>query len=251
MNTIRSLFLILVTGGVFLTSCKKGFLELRPYNQIAADVAITSEPDMQAALYGAYARFRDVDLFGRTLPLAGDLIADNVYIATVNSNRYLVEFNYTFLNTYGNGLATWTDAYDGILRLNNIINAELPASANVNQMKGEAFTLRAIMYFYLVNLWGKQYTVDPNAEGVPVVLTYEPNLKPARKKVTEVYQQIEADLAEAFNLLTVTKNSSYITKYVAKAMQAKVALFKGDWNAAKTAALDVVNNGGYSLHCFH
>jgi hypothetical protein len=247
MNTIRSFFLMLVTAGMFLTSCKKDFLELRPYNQIAADVAITSEADMQAALNGAYAQLRDVDLFGRTLPLAGDLIADNVYIATVNSNRYLVEFNYTFLNTYGNGLATWTDAYDNILRVNNIINAGLPASANVSQMKGEALTLRAILYFYLVNLWGKQYTADPNAEGVPVVLIYNPTLKPARKKVSEVYQQIDTDLAEAFGLMTATKNSSYITKYAAKAMQAKVALFKGDWNAAKTAALEVVNSGGYTL----
>jgi starch-binding outer membrane protein, SusD/RagB family len=73
-------------------------------------------------------------------------------------------------------------------------------------------------------------------------------LKPSRAKVSEVYAQIDADLSAAFsNMSSTTKNSSYASKYVARALQARVALFKGDWNAAKTAALDVVNNGGYSL----
>ena len=48
-------------------------------------------------------------------------------------------------------------------------------------------------------------------------------------------------------MTNTAKNSSYVTKYAAKAMQARLALFKGDWNGAKAAALDVVNNGGFTL----
>ena len=63
-----------------------------------------------------------------------------------------------------------------------------------------------------------------------------------------MYTQIEKDLTDAFGLMTnTTKNSSYVTKYVAKALLSRVELFKGNWDAAKTAALDVVNNGGYTL----
>lgn len=108
--------------------------------------------------------------------------------------------------------------------------------------------IRALMYFNLVNWYAKQYTVDPASEGVPLILTYDPYVKPARSTVTEVYQQIDKDLADAFTLVTsTTKNSSYVTKYAVRAMQARVALFKGDWTAARNFALEVVQNGGYTL----
>jgi hypothetical protein len=244
----NKLFLALMSVLVFTASCKKKFLDLEPYNQIPINQAINTEADLQGALNGAYSTLRSANLHGRTIPLVGDLMADNVYIATVNSNRYIGEFNYVFTNTFAQSLATFTDAYAGIQRVNTVIATSLPASANVNQIRGEALALRAILYFELVKLFGKPYTVDPNSLAVPLVLVFDPSLKPARNTVSEVYQQIEADLTEAFTLITnTTKNSSYITKYVVKALQAKVAFYKGDYNAAKTAALDVVSNGGYSL----
>jgi starch-binding outer membrane protein, SusD/RagB family len=243
---IVSLFLtfsiVLVTS-----SCKKEFLDLEPYNQIPLGDIITNEGDMQAAVNGTYAQLRDIDLFGRTVPLLGDLLSDNAYISTVNSNRYLAEFTYSYINTHGNAQNTWNDGYNAILRANNVINANLPATPVSNQLKGEALTLRALMYFTLVNIFAKPYTVDANAEGIPIIVKFDAKLKPARAKVNEVYAQIEKDLNDAFGLMTQTTNSSYITKFVAKALLAKVAMFKGDWNAAKTAALDVVTNGGYTL----
>jgi hypothetical protein len=248
MKKLKNIGLILGVSVMSLSSCKKDFLELLPYNQIALDVAITNESDMQTALNGAYASLRDADLFGRTLLLDGDLMADNVAIAVNNSNRYLGDYNYSYTVTFGNALSTWSDAYNTILRVNNIINANVAGTDVSNQLRGEALTLRAIMYFYLVNYFAKPYTVDPNSPGVPIVLQYNPSLRPSRNTVEEVYTRMLTDLTEAFGLMTnTTKNSSYVTKYVARAFQAKVLLFKGDWEGAKTAALDVVNNGGYSL----
>lgn len=247
MKKLKNIGLILGIGAITFSSCKKDFLELLPYNQIAFDVAITNESDMQTALNGAYASLRDADLFGRTLLLDGDLMADNVAIAINNSNRYLGDYNYSYTVTFGNALNTWSDAYNTILRVNNIINANV-SGAGASQLRGEALTLRAIMYFYLVNYFAKPYTVAPASPGVPIVLQYNPSLRPARSTVAEVYTRMETDLNEAFTLMTnTTKNSSYITKYVARAFLAKVLLFKGDWEGAKTAALDVVNNGGYTL----
>ena len=229
------------------SSCKKKFLDLFPYDQVAQDKAIIDEAGMQAAVNGLYAQLRNTSLYGRSLPLYGDIIADNVFISTQNSNRYIAEFNYTYTNTNADMLGTWGEAYKAILRANNIINASVAPSANANQLKGEALTMRAIMYFNLINWFAKQYVVDPNGEGVPLVLSYDPFVKPGRAKVSEVYAQIDKDLGDALGLLTASKNSSYVIKYVVRALQSRVALFKGDWNAAKTAALDVVNNGGYTL----
>lgn len=242
--------LILAAMAIVLlaSSCKKDFLDLEPYNQIPINQAISTESDLQAALNGVYSSFRSANIHGRTIPLIGDLMADNVYIATVNSNRYIGEFNYAFTSNFGQSLTTLTDGYVAIQRANNVINSSLPASATVNQIRGEALALRAFTFFEMVKIFGKAYTVDASGLGVPLVLEYNPSDKPERNTVSEVYQQIDADLAEAFNLVTnTTKNSSYVTKYVVRALQAKIAFYKGDYATAKTAALDVVNNGGYIL----
>lgn len=243
---------------ISIVSCKKSFLDLDPYDQVPVEESITNETEMATALNGAYNSLHtdhrsDPDndgsnLFDRTLPLIGDLLADNVAIVIDNSNRYVEVMNYSYLNTNQWAEGTWAAAYSTILSLNNIINAQIPATTTSSQLKGEALTLRALMYFYLVRLYAKPYTVSPDAPGVPLIVTYDPAAKPARSKVSEVYVQIEKDLSDAFGLMTNTsKNSSYITKYVARAVEAKVALTKGDWAAAKAAAQDVVDHGGYSL----
>lgn len=247
---------IIFTSVILMTavSCKKSFLNLEPYDQVPIESSITNETEMSTALNGAYNSLHTdkngdlSNLFDRTLPLIGDLMADNVALVIDNSNRYVEVFNYSYLNTNSWSHDTWAAAYSSILSLNNIINANIPATANSSQMKGEAMTLRALVYFYLVRLYAKPYTVDPNAAGVPLVLTYDPTAKPARSKVSDVYTQIEKDLSDAFGMMTNTsRNSSYVTKYVARALEAKVALTKGDWATAKTAAQDVVDHGGYSL----
>ena len=249
MKKMKKLLIVLPAAMmIFIISCKKDFLDLSPYDQVPTDQAITDEAGMQAAANGMYAQLRSVNLYGRSLPLYGDIMADNAFISTQNSNRYLAQLNYTYISSNADIQGTWGSAYNGILRANNIINSNVPSTANSNQLKGEALTVRALMYFNLINFFAKQYTVDPNAPGVPLVLTYNPMLKPSRNTVTEVYTQMDKDLTDAFGLMTsTTKNSSYVLKYVARAIQARVALFKGDWNAAKTLALDVVTNGGYTL----
>lgn len=241
--------ILTISAGVLLlfTSCKKDYLDLTPYDQVPQDDAIIDEAGMQAALNGLYSNLRSANLYGRSSPLYGDLMADNVFISTTNSNRYLAEFNFTFISTNANSRDTWGTAYNAILRANNIINSSL-TSPNSPQLKGEALMMRALMYLNLITWFAKPYTVDPASDGVPIVLTYDAFAKPARAKVSEVYAQIDADLAAAFSQMTnTTKNSSYVTKYAARALQARVALFKGDWANAKTIAQDVVTNGGYTL----
>ncbi|HEX6179817.1 MAG TPA: RagB/SusD family nutrient uptake outer membrane protein [Chitinophagaceae bacterium] len=232
---------------VFSTACKKEFLERTASNQLPAESSITSEGGMRDAINGLYASLRTANLYGRSVPLLGDLLADNTVLHATNSNRYTAENQYTFIATSGTALGIWTDAYSTILAANNIINSSVTSNANVDNFKGEAYALRALMYFELVRFFATPYTVSPDAEGVPIVLTYDIDLKPSRKKVSEVYAQVIADFNQAFMLITQAKNSSYINKYAVKALLARVYQHMGDWTNARTAALDVVTNGGYVL----
>lgn len=190
---------------------------------------------------------RAVDLYGRTVPVLGDIMADNSFQHAVNTNRYTLYNNYTFNTTDGNVLGLWSSAYSAILRANMVINAGLASSPNVDQYRGEAYALRALNYFTLIRYFARPYTDNPGGMGVPIVLNYDPKSKPARNTTAEVYAQIIADLNAAYTLMTKFTNSSQFSKYAAKGLQAKVYLTMGDMTNAKAAALDVINNGGFSL----
>lgn len=242
--------LLVIVLLVTASSCKKTFIELNSPTSLTPDQALGTEADLQVALRGAYAGLRGVDFYGRSMPIWGDIMADNAYQSALNTNRY------TFFNDYsdtkgatagdGNVSGLWASAYSVILRANNIINTTVASNANVDQYRGEAYAIRALAYFALVRHFAKPYSDDPAALGVPIVTTYNPDLKPARNKVSEVYALMVDDLNKAYTLMTKYTNSSQFSKYAAKALQAKVYLNMGDKTNAKTAALDVINNGGFT-----
>jgi starch-binding outer membrane protein, SusD/RagB family len=230
-----------------ISSCKKDFLDKDPYGGLPTNAAITNADDMETALNGAYATLRSPNLYGRTIPLFGDLFADNVYISTTNSNRYLDFFQVNMTVNNGNARGIWETAYNIILDANNIINSEVTGTPQTDELRGEALALRALMYFELVKHFSKPYTVDPNALGVPLILTYDPFVKPQRNTVAEVYTQIETDLEQAIQLMTLPRSSAYFSTYAAEALLARMYQFKGEWDNALTTAEDVINNSGYTL----
>jgi hypothetical protein len=241
------IFLMLLVVVVTFASCSKTYLDRLPPTSLTPSTAFLSETDMASALRGAYAGLRNVDYYGRSFLVFGDLIADNAYVALSNTGRY-TQFNLLLYNSSdGNVTGFWNAAYAVILRCNNIINAPLTGTANINEYRGEAYAIRALCYFDLVRYFAKPYTDDPTALGVPIVLTYDAFLKPGRNTVKEVYTLINNDLTQAFTLMTLYTNSTQFSKYAARGLQAKVYLTQGDNANAKTAALDVINNGGFSL----
>jgi len=239
---------MIVTTVLFLSlaSCEKSFLELQPPTSLTPEFALATEADLQVALRGAYAGLKNTALYGRSLPVLGDIMADNTYQSTLNTNRY-TSFNlYNYLVTDGDVAGLWNASYTVILRANNIINSPIADNANIQQIKGEAYAIRALAYFNLVRYFASPYTVDPSKLGVPVITTYQADLKPERAKIADVYGLINKDLDKAYTLMTKFTNSSQFSKYSAKALQAKVYLTMGDKTNAKTAALDVITNSGFT-----
>ncbi|HEY8927614.1 MAG TPA: RagB/SusD family nutrient uptake outer membrane protein [Mucilaginibacter sp.] len=254
---MKKLYIYMLAATVVMASCKKDFLDQKPPAALPVGESIKTATDLNEAVNGMYASMSAVNFFGRDVPVLGDLLADNIYISYNNSGRYQSENNYTFTATNGEANDIFSQGYFSILQANRIIAANVPTSNDVKQLKGEAYAARAICYLTLINLFAKPYTVDPNADGVPLVTApTTPSTafaKPARAKVSEVYAKIISDLDSAFMLMPEAgtslhnTNSYYIAKHAVKAIEARAYLYKGDYENAKAAALDVVNNGGYTL----
>ncbi len=229
----------------FLSSCKDSFLELSPYTQVPNEVAVSTEADLLVALRGTYAQLRSANLFGRTIPVIGDLGADNVFLSSRNSGRYFAFDQYVITTANADYEGYWNNAYTAILRANNIIDAKLTENANVNQIKGEAYALRGLLYFNLLRSFSK--SGEPATEGVPIVLHYDPTLKPKRNTVQEVYAQIQSDLDKAYTSMTDYTGSARFSKFAARALAAKVSFYQGDYEKAFTYATEVINSSGFTL----
>ena len=247
MKLKTKIFSIPLVGILILASCSKDTLNLNPNNAVALSSAIKTESDLLVALVGAYSSIRNTNLYGRTLPVKGDLMADNTYVTTSNSGRYITMNNYAFNNGDGDAGGVWSSAYVAINNANTVINSGLTGTANINQYIGEALAIRALMHFELVRNFALPFTVNSSSPGIPYVTTYNSGALPSRPTVASDYTQIIADLEKAYSLLTVYRGTGYFSKYAARALEARVYQSMGDWANAKLTALDVVTNSGFTL----
>ena len=88
-----------------------------------------TENDMADAVNGMYSAMTPATLFGRDIPVLGDLMADNIYVSIVNSGRYLAENNYSFVSTNGEAADIYSQGYYVILQANRIIAAQIKTTS--------------------------------------------------------------------------------------------------------------------------
>jgi len=247
--------IMLIAGMISLgtfTSCKDEFLDESPSTSNNAEEALLTDNDVLSAIRGAYAGLASENLYGTFLPIMGDMLADNLYVATSNSGYFGGFSSYNFLNNNADITGIWSGAYDVINRTNSIINSTptITDEADVNQYKGEAYAIRALMYFELVRHFARPYneTADASHLGVPLVLTaYDYNALPARSTVAQVYTQILSDLDKAYTMMTLEPGATRFSKYAARALAAEVNLYKGDNALALQYAEEVITDSGVEL----
>lgn len=139
---------------------------------------------------------------------------------------------------------------------------------NLTRFIAEAKWTRAYAYYYLMDHYCQSYNLanpDAPASGLPLITEYDPNgdysTYPGRSTLNETYAQIEKDLDEAYAGLNAFQqnadeddlsralgpNANYLNTYVVEALQARIALLKGDYQTAITKANDVIENSGCKL----
>ena len=88
---IKYKLLLVIVLLVTMGSCKKTFIELNPPTSLTPAQALGTEADLLVALRGAYAGLRNVDFYGRSMPVWGDLMADNAYLSALNTGLVCIQ----------------------------------------------------------------------------------------------------------------------------------------------------------------
>lgn len=244
---------------LMLTGCDKEELETSPYTKVPNEQVFATTDGALVALNGIY-RFmwdsEDHDKFGqKALDVAMDMLGNDVITPVRGYGWYVADYNHSSLaaatNTSRSGYA-WRYYYKVIFNANSIIaniDETTGTDADKQYIKGNALTLRAHSYFYLINLFQHTYKGHENAPGVPVYT--EPNYEEGKGRgtVQQVYDQILADLQEAETLLAGKgkkgSHPSHININVVKGLYARVALQMEDYATAAIKASEAKQ--GYEL----
>jgi starch-binding outer membrane protein, SusD/RagB family len=245
----RSLGLALIGAAAF-TSCKKQ-LNYTPEVFVAQTQVFKDQAGATAAVTGIYTQLQT--LKKSDYALIGIIGTDEAR-CTYQSQGYgdywanvfgldVYDIKFSSQNYQLSGF--WQDCYLGIANANAAIagipNATIPDPSVKNRLLGESKFMRALFYFYLVQLYGD---IPLRTEATP----YSVGVK--RSPVKDVYSLIISDLQFAItNCWIKSKNPDVGRASVeaAKGLLGKVYLTTGDYNDAKTTFEDLITNNGLTL----
>lgn len=252
-------------GLLSLGACKKSFLDTEPITSVTDENFYKTPKDAFTALVGCYDGLQIVWSEGVALPVAAEVMSDNTFGGTGNSDG----FGYQMIDEFDKARSpsdqnlyerNWTLYYKALYRCNMLISKmdqiQWGSDAQLRKTyESEARFLRAYLLFDMVRLWGNiPLLTAPSAENIP------------QSAPDEVYKVIAADLKfAAENMPEVAypaqaaANHGRVTKYAAEALLGRVFLFytgyysKGDLVGlvSKAEALahleNVITKGGYGL----
>ncbi|MET4106580.1 RagB/SusD family nutrient uptake outer membrane protein [Hymenobacter sp. UYP22] len=244
-SSLYHLLFAAVLGAFTLSiSACNDLLDPTPVQQLPDDQAITDASSARSATIGVYDRVQAY--YQLNWPVLGFLPGENVrFNGTLNQ---FLQIDQNQLSA-DNVLITeaWTQMYQAVNGANNVLAAlpgisdPLLTATEKNQLLGEAYFLRALVYFDLGRGWG----------GVPLVLTptrTKENGRGIRRSTREqTYDQVLADLTQAENLLPEAATRNRAVKAAARALRARLHLYRQQWADAEAYATQVIGSSNYGL----
>ncbi len=261
----QSLLVLILLISVFGTSCNK-WLDLKPQDGLILEEYWKTKEQLDAAVMGCYASL----LGGSTVPLAkylfiwgelrGDLVVPGLEISSDEDESKLsvtLRDELDIMRTQiasTNSFVNWEAVYKTINYCNTVIKFGPEVIGNDNTLTvsasnaylAEAYSLRGLMYFYLLRSFGE----------VPLKLepTYNDTQIAAIAKNTqqEIYAQIIKDLTFGAENGVVTfgnmlEDRGRITKFTAYTALADAYLWMDEYQKSIDACNKVIESGKYQL----
>jgi starch-binding outer membrane protein, SusD/RagB family len=244
---------------LFVASCKKYITVDTPSTSIGTEAAFQSNTSAAQVLNGIYSEMALTIQNGTLVStcILPELTADNLTLYNPDGSfgyidyyRNSLESNYSSSSQEG---TYWTRCYGLLFTVNTAIdkltdNKHLSPSV-AQRLLGEAYFIRAFLYFYLANFYGE----------VPLVLStnYQENGALGKSTSAQIYTQMITDLTSAESLLDHTFMNGDISSTTldrlrpnlaaVNALQARVYLYQKRYSDAETAATKVISQPRFSL----
>ena len=259
MNKIRTI-ISAFCALLMITSCES-FLDITPEGQVKRDELLSTNEGIEDALYGAYSQLRTGSLYGQEMYFSSlEIMSHTLYCYGNDAITALGKFDYTNTSVKDRFEAIWIGMYKNISNVNSVLNSPIVENASTfpaTVYRGEALALRAFMHFALMRLFAEQYTVNPNAAGIPYATEF--SLKtPEFESLAKNYEHVLADLLEAEQMLAnedeytdqtifMTDRQIHFNVHAVRALLARVYLTMGDKQKALEYAEKVIQTSKATL----
>lgn len=209
-----------------------------PSDSISPANAFRNLSDIEMGLYGAYA------VLGTSLMESSTIVSDEIRMPGENTVSNTDAHRWLYDSGSGSVTSAFYSFYQAIDRANrvleNIDKIEMTSgNENLrNQYKGELLAVRAYAHFELLRGYASGY--ETGDMGIPYMKKSEV-IYPARDAVGQNYEDIAQDLEDAKALLPDSfKEVTRITKTGVSAIQARLALYRKNWQNAADFAGEVI-----------
>ncbi|WHF51467.1 RagB/SusD family nutrient uptake outer membrane protein [Chryseobacterium gotjawalense] len=229
-------------------SCEEALEVNPPINQINANQVFESTSTADAALSSLYAELQAYSLLSGSSSGAGALLGsytDELVNYSTASNADFDIFSNSMVSTNTKIKSVWANAYKEIYMANAIIEGVNKSTAiadlDKKRIKGEALFVRALIYYYISQIFG----------AIPYVTTtdYTVNQSLAKTNETELLVKIQNDLSESSSLLNdIYRNPDriYPNKKTADLLLASVLMTQNHWQDAEILLKGIIQNALYT-----
>ena len=266
---MKKIYLLLtVAAASMFSSCD---MDLAPVGTLDDATAIENVTDLFKARNGIYEGLRSSATGGNVYYT--DLQMDQFMGLIINGNQNGIFANGNIFSNNSSIEGVWAGYYASIADANYLLErAEVILAKEdlddeerleANRYVAETKFARAYYYYYLFDHFCESYTEakkDTPAKGLPLVTVFHPPADlasyPGRSTMAETFKLIDDDLKDAYDGLTayeaaasypIEPMAAYVNSYIVRALQARLALLRGDWDTAITKANEIIDSGYYEL----
>lgn len=234
-----NIILLTAAAGLTLASCSD-FLSREPLSDLAPGTFFQSKSEMANWNAGIYISFQSA--LSQKQVLYGDVRSDNV-----QSTGYAQNWGLYNTLTPQMSESSWQPFYQVITRANTGIE-KYPAIPNILESEiapymGQAYGLRAYMYFWGTRVWGKMPIITSSWDGELS------SVNVPRASLEQIEEQIYSDIEKAIEYFSISNPGSkfYINLAAMHELKAEADMWYRHYEDALNSTEYFVNNKTYTL----
>lgn len=241
--------------------CAVSCLDKLPQSAIPQQQAMQTFDDAEQTVTGIYSLLKSSALYSGYLTILPDLQTDLVYAVDGYSNTYGNFWLWTIRSTTSEIESVYASLYQVIANCNfylDYVPRVVAATTDENKLNdlntytGEVYAIRALAYSELLKCYCKAYKPETAERELGVVLrttTLDKQPLP-RASLYDSYKQVIKDLERAEELLDEDNDaysSAFVTRAMALALHARVALYMEDWQSAVKYSTELIESRNFAL----